>query len=943
MKKFLIFILSFLNISLLAQGLILDQNPPSVKWLQTDTEHFKVIFPEGFNDEANRTANTLEHLYRPVSRTLGREPRKIPIILQNQTSISNAFVTISPRRSEFFTMPPQDYNFLGTNDWIDLLAVHEFRHVVQFEKSITGFNKYIYYLFGAEGLGAMSFMAVPLWFWEGDAVAIETALTESGRGRIPNFDLIFRTNLLERGGFNYSKQYLGSFRHRIPNHYVTGYFMTTHLRRFYGPMIWSEITERAFSFPFIPFTFSLAMKKKTGQGVNKNYVNMIAEVKDLWRHQLEKMEFTKTSTVNKRRNEDFTNYSYPQELSDGRILVLKSGIADIHQFVAIDALGNEELIFTPGILNLAGMLSVKKDKIVWNEFHYDPRWRARNYSVIKTYDIKKRKLTALTKKSRFSAAAISPDGNKIVTIEVTPENENYVVVLDAENGEVINRMPNPGNHFYSMPRWSDNNSGIVVLKHKENRKAIVLINSETLKEEVLFEKDQVNLGHPVMHGRNIFFNAPLNGIDNIYVYNLDDKRIFQVTTSKYGAYNPTISADGSSIIYNDHQKNGMEVVRIPFDRAEWLPLEEVEDMNIRYYEPLVEQEQNPGILEQVPQRAYITRKYKKTTGLIHPYSWGATLFPQDRELFIGATSQDILSTTAISAGITINANESTGYGFAQVSYQGLYPIIDVGARYGYRSSTVGDTDVNWLETGLNLGFRLPLLLTRSKYIESLNLNASTSLIQVEGYNAPTRRVDQQANGILHHNRYRISYNHFLKRNHRDIFSRWGQSFFIQYQHTPFGGDYSSQLLASEANFLFPGIKKHHSFQFRISGQAESAGNYTFATPLFFPRGFAYQPHEVFYNTAIMYSLPLFYPDWTLGPFLYIQRFKTNIFYDHGQGFKARYTEGEGNNMYNSVGIELTTDFNIMRFLPLLEIGVRYVYMPETGNYNLQLLLGQFGL
>src|SRR5687768_4520781 len=155
-------------------------------------------------------ANLLEHIRDAETRTLHSPPRKIAVILQNQSSVSNGFVSILPRRSEFFTMPPQDYNFIGTNDWLNLLAAHEFRHVVQYQHATRGFNKLIYYLFGSTTLAGLSQAAVPQWFWEGDAVATETALTPSGRGRIPNFSLVFKTNLMEGRTFNYHKQYLRS-------------------------------------------------------------------------------------------------------------------------------------------------------------------------------------------------------------------------------------------------------------------------------------------------------------------------------------------------------------------------------------------------------------------------------------------------------------------------------------------------------------------------------------------------------------------------------------------------------------------------------------------------------------------------------------------------------------------------------------------------------------
>ncbi|HEX8530789.1 MAG TPA: hypothetical protein VF646_12245, partial [Cytophagales bacterium] len=167
---------------------LLGQNPAGLRWFQVRTPRFRVIYPEGFEREAQRTANTLQHVYGPVSRGLGRQPRPISIVLQNQTAVSNGFVTLTPRRSEFFTTPPQDVALLGNNDWLDLLAVHEFRHVVQYDKALTGFSRGMYYLFGNNGLSLVS-STVPSWFWEGDAVGTETALTEGGRGRIPAFDM----------------------------------------------------------------------------------------------------------------------------------------------------------------------------------------------------------------------------------------------------------------------------------------------------------------------------------------------------------------------------------------------------------------------------------------------------------------------------------------------------------------------------------------------------------------------------------------------------------------------------------------------------------------------------------------------------------------------------------------------------------------------------------
>ena len=149
------------------------QNPTSIKWSQIKTPHFRLIFPAQISLTANRTANVLESVYQPVSKSLGHQPRPISIILQNQTTESNGFVSQLPRRSEFITTPPQDYTLLGNNNWLDLLAVHEFRHVVQNDKAFTGATKLVYNLLGNNGFAATTFLTVPNWFWEGDAVGID--------------------------------------------------------------------------------------------------------------------------------------------------------------------------------------------------------------------------------------------------------------------------------------------------------------------------------------------------------------------------------------------------------------------------------------------------------------------------------------------------------------------------------------------------------------------------------------------------------------------------------------------------------------------------------------------------------------------------------------------------------------------------------------------------
>ena len=245
-----------------------------------------------------------------------------------------------------FTFPPQDYNFIGTNDWLTYLLTHEFRHVAQYAFLKQNFNQLVYWLWGDLALGAMMSLNIPAWLFEGDAVGTETALTQSGRGRIPYFSLLYKTNLLEHRAFSYAKQTLGSFRDPVPSCYEVGYYLTTHLQRKYGATVISDILQNT----TMPRFFYTAVKHRTGKSLLKIYEEANQELKSLWQAQLQGLKLTPAQRLTKRRHTDCTDYTYPQLDEEGNVIALKSGIGTVTQFVRLDDQGRESLLLTPGVI-----------------------------------------------------------------------------------------------------------------------------------------------------------------------------------------------------------------------------------------------------------------------------------------------------------------------------------------------------------------------------------------------------------------------------------------------------------------------------------------------------------------------------------------------------------------------------------------------------------------
>ena len=931
---------------------VMDTNPPWLKWSQVNTPYFKVVFPNGFETQAKRVANTLEHIRMAESRSLGSQPKPLTVILQNQSSASNGFVSVLPRRSEFYTMPSQDYNFMGTNDWLDILASHEYRHVVQYQHANRGFTRAFYYVFGATTMAGLAHVAAPQWFWEGDAVVTETAFTRSGRGKIPNFQLLFKTNLLEGRTFNYHKQYLRSFKHNIPDHYVLGYNMVSYLRkRTNDPEIWGKITARSWSVPFIPFAFSNAIKKEAGLTVTRLYREMANDLRQTWQRQIDTLRLSTFSRVEMKRRA-YTDFHYPQQLADGRIVAMKSGIGDIVQFVAMG--DQAETIFIPGIINDSGMLSAKGSTIVWNEYGYDPRWLVRNYSLIKAYDVKSRKVKVIGgKHSRYGAAAISPDESKIVTIHTGSDYETRTVILSYPEGKILKEFPNPENDFYSMPRWSEDGKQIVSLKTSSKGRTIVVIEPESGLEKQVIPYGKENAGHPVLFGDYVLYNSPVTGIDNIYAVNMNDGRRYQITTSKYGAYNPCISSDGKRIYYNDQTRDGMDVVHIPYEPSAWIPFEPRQPEDT-LYKHLLEQENNPDLFSDVPQKDLVVTKFHKARGIIHPYTWGFFVNNDLTEGNIGISSRDLLSTTRVDVGYNFDIAERTSSLQALVSYQGLFPVIDLAASASRRSVTERYTDQDvtfqWNEKNIEAGLRIPLLLTSSRYLRNLTIGNHIGLTNVSGFRnnvgdggrAPFGEplLDYLDNGNLIYNQFSLSATRLLKRSRRDINSRWGQRLAVVHQSTPFMGDFYGQLLAATGYLYVPGILKHHSLWFYGAYQhtrAEARDDlYIFRNEVPLPRGISVQRYQHFYSTSVNYTLPLWYPDIALGPVINIQRLRANLFADYAFGNSPI----SGNSReFLSVGAEAKIDMNLFRFLQPFDIGVRFSQTFQPENYTIEILLG----
>ena len=83
MKRFLLLVLAVIVHTATAQT-VLETNPSSLRWNQIQTPKYRIVFPEGDEFQAQRMANTVEHIREAEAGTMGGVPRPSSVILQNQ-------------------------------------------------------------------------------------------------------------------------------------------------------------------------------------------------------------------------------------------------------------------------------------------------------------------------------------------------------------------------------------------------------------------------------------------------------------------------------------------------------------------------------------------------------------------------------------------------------------------------------------------------------------------------------------------------------------------------------------------------------------------------------------------------------------------------------------------------------------------------------------------
>ena len=943
--RILIFLMLIGPLSLVnAQFYEFGQSPSSLKWKKIEGPHFQVIYPEEIEQGANKVLLLLEKNYFINSNQLGKQPRKVPVVLHNHTVRSNGFVVWAPRRMEFFMYP--DVNPIS-QDWYSHLSLHEFRHIVQLEKLNQGITKILTTVLGEQGIGPAIAM-VPFWFLEGDAIYAETSLSESGRGRSPAFEMRLKAHILnDEKTWSYSKSYMGSYKHYVPDYYQYGYQMVTYGREIFGKDFWTgalDYTGRKF-FLLNPFYFY--MKKEAGISKKGFYDSTMNYLKSYWESKRKDRSPEKYPAFNTSGKNIYTSYTYPQIMEEGSVIAVKSGLDITDRFVKIDSTGNETTLFIPGYLH-SGRISYSRNKILWDEYQPDVRWRNRSFSNLKEFNLETGKQKLLTVNSRYSSPSYSYSGDSIVAVETDLSNNFNLVFISASDGGLLNRIPSPENVQLLDPGWMDGSDKIIVTGLDAEGKKLLQYDPGENKWEVLLPSSAINISNPVSAGTMVIFNGSFDGVDNIYALDPVTKKLFRLTRSEFGAFHPDVSMERELLAFSSYTENGFDIVLKPLKEGmeTFKPLNEISEQAFFKYgdsSGLQPAENSIDYTSQVT-----AKKYKPAFRLFNFHSWAPFYFDYNDpdidhpSVSPGLTllSQNLLSTAVTSLGYEYR--EKDHYFHTSFTYKGLLPVFDLSYRFGGLPLIVPYRDVSQparVQTASNFSLYtyIPLSFYLGRWITGIQPSLRVSYQNDYFYYEESASYKR---GISY-TEPRLYLYTYQRSALRDYYPRFGMILDYSAIASPFEAEQRGSNEAFKSTVFLPGVIRGHGLRLKAEWQKQDPERFLFGNLVGFARGYVPLVALELNKYSADYHIPLMYPDLSIEGLFYLKRVRANFFGDYLYGKEMRIMTDEGvrveTGSYSSAGVEMNFDYHLFRLLFPVSSGLRSSYLYNTGEWNFEFL------
>jgi hypothetical protein len=923
--------------------------------MQIKTDRFKVIYPANYGQGGIDFAKSLDDAYSRLGSLFPQKKFRIPVVIHNFTTNSNGYVAWAPRRMEIYPTPEQNTIPL---DPVKQLTIHELTHVLQMESLNKGFSKGLSYVFGEQVFGVVAFL-LPLWYLEGNAVFAESALTESGRGRSPSFQKQLKANSVEKQKmYTYDQIVSGSFREFVPDHYESGYQIVTWALAKYNREVWNQMLDYTAKKPFTLNPVNLSLLKSTGLRKKSLYRETFDTLKTIWTENVRESKSLSYTQLNPAKGSEYINYYTPVAAGKDSIITIKTTLAKPPAFVLISQGGKKEkIIHIPGQV-YPWYLSYGNKILVWVETRNDHRWANRQYSIIRSMDLRTKLVRNISRKSRYLSAAVSPDGKIIAAAENTTDNKNSLVLIDTETGDILKSFPSPGNAYLERPQWSAKGDKVTMISLTGEGEGVLSFNTSDLEWNSLIKEGKNDLQSTFLRNDSLFFVSSVSGTDNIYLLT-PDRKMTGITNSRFGAAD--LSINDNRIIFSDYSSmgNNISTLTLPAVMASPDTVSGSSSFLINRFDI------KPKIKEGLVNNDYKPERYRKWEHLFKFHSW-MPFYADIEEIKTdpaavrpGVTlmTQNHLSTLISTLGYEYTAEKRNEF-HTKLTWQGWFPVLESQLDYGYYPSIAKFGESVESPSQIRPGIRfsntvsVPLSFSTGRFYQYVRPSLTSNYMNDYVYIKEDGSYDYGQNLISG----RIYFSNYHRFAYRDIYPRWAQTFDLNYSFAPFDRNIYGTEISLRTSLFFPGFLPSNGIKIRFEKEKQNPVKFLYNSRISLPRGYENIISRDLNFLSVDYAAPLAYPDFNIAGLLYIKRIRTSLFYDYAKGTGNTYYENTAEGLkavafhdypetFSSSGIELTADLHLFRIPYMISCGVQSAWTrgENTPVFKFLLNMDLFGL
>lgn len=549
---------------------------PHLTWYEIQTHHFRIIFHEGLEDVAMRSAHILETQYPILQNKIGGSLRKYPVVINGYNDMANGYVTTLHFRMEI-EAPPIAGKILNPNaaSRLESLLAHELVHALHFsELGNKGFTRFLA-VFSPDIARSVHGLSPP-GFREGLATHVESDLVpdKSGRGHFAPFTNQFYSNLHSSDRWNLSQMLTPSPVTRPGDrYYIAGYHFTRWLIESNDSTLVPKSLRTFANFPLLGYVPH--MWYHTGKSPSKLYREFIQHELNQHGHRdsgpgstLDQITILNTGT---HADKNGHMVYYPHWIDDQTILYYGSFYNDRSGFFTYNLAESKEIPILRTRIDESFRFDISNGSLFWARYRPHLYHDNRYFTDIQHYHIPTEQLRLITKDSRVRQPVITESG--ILALQSRADQH---IPVQIEREEIADLLP---------PSFDHTEIDFNIFDHRVNRvngriAAIATVQAKTgiyisrsahaypnfsLPPDIYFDGSMLFDLHWSPDGKYLLFTSDRLGVVHIYAFNTMNQELRQLTSGVENTMEPSISPDMDRMALVLLRNNLRHLSVLPFD------------------------------------------------------------------------------------------------------------------------------------------------------------------------------------------------------------------------------------------------------------------------------------------------------------------------------------------------------------------------------------------